>query len=75
MKDYQGVNAIYTFSDKKHHAIGTDGLGLFQYVKKMETTSKWSLISNKMREGRHLAVYPPHLSLRRKQDGEYSIFA
>ncbi|MGG1596778.1 ABC transporter substrate-binding protein [Paenibacillus naphthalenovorans] len=33
MKDYQGVNAIYTFSDKKHHAIGTDGLGLFQYVK------------------------------------------
>lgn len=33
MKDYQGVNANYTFSGKKHHAIGTDGLGLFQYVK------------------------------------------
>lgn len=33
IQDYIGVNATYTFSDKKHHAIGEDGVGLFQYVK------------------------------------------
>jgi branched-chain amino acid transport system substrate-binding protein len=37
IKNFKGVNAIYSFSETKHHAIGTDGLGLFEYVKDGDT--------------------------------------
>jgi branched-chain amino acid transport system substrate-binding protein len=33
IKDFKGVNATYSFSEKKHHAIDTDGIDLFEYVK------------------------------------------
>ncbi|WP_206514615.1 ABC transporter substrate-binding protein [Brevibacillus marinus] len=36
MQDFKGVNAVYSFSAQKHHAIGTDAVGLFEYVKEGE---------------------------------------
>jgi branched-chain amino acid transport system substrate-binding protein len=33
IKDYKGVNATYSFSEQKHHAISEDALNLFEYVK------------------------------------------
>ena len=34
IKDYQGVNTAYTFSKERHHGIETDGVKVFEYVKK-----------------------------------------
>ncbi|KLT16014.1 amino acid-binding protein [Neobacillus vireti] len=33
IKDYKGVNATYSFSGQKHHAISEEALNLFKYVK------------------------------------------
>lgn len=34
IKDYQGVNTVYSFSKDRHHGIETDGVKVFEYVKK-----------------------------------------
>jgi len=33
IEDYEGVNAIYSFSADRHHGIDTDGVKVFEYVK------------------------------------------
>jgi len=33
IKDFKGVNATYSFSEQKHHAIAEEALDLFEYVK------------------------------------------
>ncbi len=33
IKDYQGVNTVYSFSKDRHHGIETDGVKVFEYVK------------------------------------------
>lgn len=33
IKDFKGVNATYSFSEQKHHAIEESSLSLFEYVK------------------------------------------
>ncbi|MBO9354628.1 ABC transporter substrate-binding protein [Bordetella petrii] len=33
IKDYPGVNTIYSFSKDRHHGIETDGVKVFEYVK------------------------------------------
>tara|TARA_R110001583_G_scaffold24480_4_gene89284 strand:- start:1931 stop:3160 length:1230 start_codon:yes stop_codon:yes gene_type:complete len=33
IRGYEGVNAIYNFSEDRHHAIEADGLEIFEYVK------------------------------------------
>jgi branched-chain amino acid transport system substrate-binding protein len=34
IKDFQGVNTTYNFSKDRHHGIETDGVKVFEYVKK-----------------------------------------
>ncbi|MFE4523753.1 ABC transporter substrate-binding protein [Cytobacillus firmus] len=36
ISDFKGVNATYTFSEQKHHAIAEEALNLFEYVKEGE---------------------------------------
>jgi branched-chain amino acid transport system substrate-binding protein len=36
IKGYKGVNATYSFSGQKHHAISEEALSLFEYVKEGE---------------------------------------
>lgn len=33
IKDFEGVNAIYSFSSDKHHGLEVDSLSVFEYVK------------------------------------------
>lgn len=33
IKNLQGVNAQYTFTAQRHHGIGEDGIGVFEYAK------------------------------------------
>jgi len=33
IRNYQGVNALYSFSSQRHHAIEPDDLAMFEYVK------------------------------------------
>ena len=42
IKKFQGVNALYSFSPKRHHAIEPDDLAMFEYVK-TPTGSKLSI--------------------------------
>jgi branched-chain amino acid transport system substrate-binding protein len=34
IQGYRGVNAVYSFSSEKHHAIAVSDLAIFEYVKK-----------------------------------------
>ena len=33
IKDFRGVNATYTFNERKHHAVSEEAIGYFKYVK------------------------------------------